>query len=380
MSALLRPALPTVLTVAALAMLSVKPASAVVTYTVTVDTSSVAGTMGFLDFQFNPGNSTSQLAVAQITNFNPDGGTLTGAPMINGNVTGTLPGTVTFVNSTALNEYFQGFTYGTKVSFVLMLSGPAIDSPNGMATAGSTFGLGLYDMSQNPILTNQGGTTGFAGEVNINLDGTTTPIGFPTATAGPSVVTFGTVPADAFQVRYASNLNIGDSYISISDTGASVTATGVTGFTGGNLCVNVYVFDEAEELLGCCSCFVTPNGLVSASVKGSLISNNLTPEIPNSVVIKLLATSGATAATCNASSPTLLTLTPGLVAWGTTLHAAPGAPVKYAVTETPFYSAVLSVGELNHLTSFCGFIQSNASGFGICNGCSVGGLGATSLR
>ncbi len=169
---------------------AVQPATAAVTYVVTVNTTAVNATPGFLDFQFNPGNGTSQSATATISNFAVVGGALNGAPSVNGNVIGVLPATVTIVNSTALNEAFQGFTYGTSFSFVLTLSGPAIDTPNGVATAGSTFGIGLYDNTQNPILTDQGALTGFAGQVDINLNGTNTPTAFPTAGAGPSVVTF----------------------------------------------------------------------------------------------------------------------------------------------------------------------------------------------
>jgi len=36
----------------------------------------------------------------------------------------------------------------------------------------------------------------------------------------------------------------------------------------------------------------------------------------------------------------------------------------------------LSAAELARVTSFCGFIQSNGSGFGICRSCRLGGLGA----
>ncbi len=207
---------------------------------------------------------------------------------------------------------------------------------------------------------------------------------------------------DAFQVRYASNLNIGDSFVNVTNTGAgSTTTSGGTnslGFAGGNICVNTYVFDQSEELLACCACFVTPNGLVSYSVKNQLISNNLTPEIPNSVVIKLLATVGPTATSgstggvngCNAGGIVVgggapvptggTTLAPGMRAWGTSLHAKPTTPVSYGITETPFSPAALSQGELNHLVGFCAFIQTGASGFGICKGCSIGGLGATTLR
>jgi hypothetical protein len=171
---------------------------------------------------------------------------------------------------------------------------------------------------------------------------------------------------DTFQVRYASNLNIGDSVINITNSGATVAA-GVSQ----NLCVNVYTFDPAEELAACCSCSVTPNGLQSISVRGSLTSNPLTPAIPTSVVVKLVASTGA----CNPASVTALAH--GLLAWGTTIHALPTTPVSYGVTETPFTFATLSAAELAHITSFCGFIQANGSGFGICSGCSAGGLGAS---
>ena len=171
---------------------------------------------------------------------------------------------------------------------------------------------------------------------------------------------------DTFQVRYASNLNIGDSVINLTNTGATVS-----GGVSQSLCANVYVFDPAEELAACCTCDITPNALQSISVRGSLTSNPLTPAIPTSVVIKLVASTGS----CNASSVTAVAH--GLQAWGTTIHALPTTPVSYGVTETPFAYSDLSAAELTHLTTFCGFIQANGSGFGICSGCSTGGLGAS---
>jgi hypothetical protein len=176
------------LAIAALAGLAETPASAgPIVYTVSVDTSSLNAASGFLDFQFNPGSGATQSSIAQVLNFT--GGTL-GATFPNtGNVSGTLPGTLTFVNSTALNEYFQAFTFGLNYSFLLTLSGPAVDSPNGTSTAGSTFGIGVYNSSQNPMLTNQSAGTGFAGEVDLNLNGTATSTAFPNASSGPSVVT-----------------------------------------------------------------------------------------------------------------------------------------------------------------------------------------------
>jgi hypothetical protein len=175
---------------------------------------------------------------------------------------------------------------------------------------------------------------------------------------------------DTFQVRYASNLTVGDSFVDITNTGATVAAG-----ASQNLCANVYTFDAAEELIACCTCSVTPNGLQSLSVLKSLISNPLTPAIPPSVVIKLVASTGA----CNAAVVT--GVAHGLLAWGTTLHQNTSvATPTYTLTEGAFSFADLSAAELAHITSTCGFIQSNGSGFGICKGCSAGGLGAASAQ
>jgi hypothetical protein len=174
-------------------------------------------------------------------------------------------------------------------------------------------------------------------------------------------------PPDAFQVRYVSNLNVGDSVVNITNAG---TRSGLD--PAGNICVNVYVFDPAEDLTACCACRVTPNGLQSLSARNDLISNTLTPAVPTSVVIKLLASTPING-TCNPSSPTGTNLAPGMRAWGTTLHALPTSPVTYGVTETAFSPAVLSDSERTKLTSECGFIQEVGGGYGICSSCRLGG-------
>ena len=127
-------------------------------------------------------------------------------------------------------------------------------------------------------------------------------------------------------------------------------------------------------MVSCCSCLLTPNALVSLSVQGDLISNTLSPSTPTSVVIKLLATRPPDEITCNPGSSGA-DLAFGMRAWGTTLHALPGTPTTYGLTESAFVDGGLSEAEFLHLTSFCGFIQSNGSGFGICKSCRAGGLG-----
>lgn len=170
------------------------------------------------------------------------------------------------------------------------------------------------------------------------------------------------------QAAYAANLTtLGDSFVNLTNSGDSDPGTGT-------LCANVYVFDPNEEELDCCSCQITPNALQSMSVT-SLLSNNLTPEKPNSVVIQLLASQPA-AGTCDpttagtAANP----LAPGLHAWSTTLHqSGTGSNVTYGAETTFSGAAAVSQGELNTLTEQCAFILANGSGNGQCSGCSTGG-------
>jgi hypothetical protein len=108
------------------------------------------------------------------------------------------------------------------------------------------------------------------------------------------------VAADSpYQIKYASNLTVGDSVINISNSGAAATALNIgTSISGnGTICANVYVFDYREEFLSCCACPVTPNGVQSYSVKSDLLfgifPNSYIPppgSLPTSVVVKILAT------------------------------------------------------------------------------------------
>jgi hypothetical protein len=101
--------------------------------------------------------------------------------VVNGGVLGVLPGTVTIDNSTAFNDYFQGFHFGATIQFLLSFGGPAVTSPNGTSTSGSTFGFGMWNSTEtNPLLTTD--PNGFTFTVDLNLDGSTTPTTFPAAT------------------------------------------------------------------------------------------------------------------------------------------------------------------------------------------------------
>jgi hypothetical protein len=197
-----------------------------------------------------------------------------------------------------------------------------------------------------------------------------------------SVAAFSQTVDTPFQVRYASNLAVGDSVVNITNSGATGASlqSGTTATITGAICANVYAFTPDEQLVSCCSCPVTPNGLVSLSAKNDLASNTLTPAVPTALVIKLLATRPVGGSCTNsAAAVTTATLAPGMLAWGTTIHATPTAGT-YGVTETAFSPATLSDGELSRIGNLCNFIIANGSGFGVCRSCRLGGLGAASSR
>ena len=211
----------------------------------------------------------------------------------------------------------------------------------------------------------------------------------------PAPITDGiAAPTDSYQINYIPNLNIGDGIINITNSGGlGADAFGPFAGTTGRICVNVYAFSPDEQEISCCHCLVTPNALVHLSAKTDLIQNTLTGVVPNSIVVKLLATipfgpsnpngtnAGAfTASGCNAANqwgPE--SLAPGMVAWATRLHALPTSPVTYGVTEGGF-SKHRSQGELSKLTTLCRFIAGNGSGAGICKTCTLGGLGASNAQ
>ena len=100
--------------------------------------------------------------------------------MLIGDVSGgPLPLDLTFDNQTGFNDYFQGFKFGSTLSFDVSLDGPALSSPDGTSTSGSTFAFSMFSNPAGtvPALTNNL-TDGFAFKVDVNSDGTTTVTSF----------------------------------------------------------------------------------------------------------------------------------------------------------------------------------------------------------
>jgi hypothetical protein len=184
-----------------------------------------------------------------------------------------------------------------------------------------------------------------------------------------------------YQVRYAANVLPAspiDSFVNITNLGVRGAGlqSGTSALITGAICVNVYAFLFDEQMISCCSCPVTSNGLRSLSAKRDLVNNTLTPAVPGSIVVKILG-SVPVGGSCSGSAAAPGATTSGLVAWGTTAHATAPGGVPTAITETAFVPATLSAGELSRLTNLCTFIIANGSGFGICNSCQLGALGAS---
>jgi hypothetical protein len=180
-----------------------------ITYQVNVDTSSLNGTSGYLDYQFNPGGNGAAPGSVTITNFSPVGNLNPNDPnnSVSGDVTGSLtgvPSPLTLNNDTAYNDYFESFTYGNSINFDVTLSGPAVGSSGAV---GSSFAFSLYDSTGTiPLLTTD--PNGSVLTINVNTDGSTSVETFPqSGTNGtPAGSAVSTTPEPSSAVLFVSAL------------------------------------------------------------------------------------------------------------------------------------------------------------------------------
>lgn len=200
-----------------------------------------------------------------------------------------------------------------------------------------------------------------------------------------------------YQINYASNLDLGDGVVNVTNTGSSAGPTmPINGSnTVGDICVNVYVYAPDQEQATCCTCLVSPNSLHAWPVifgPNALLANpaNLFAAIvintSHSALIKLLATlptSSPGSATATCAGPTLgagstggttisaADVVYGMVAWGTRAHPTDTGAIT--ITETTFVNSALSQGEVGKLTGDCFATLQEGQGQQ-CPGCITGGL------
>ena len=145
-------------------------------YDVTVNTTAIQGTSGYLDFQFFPGTQ-SDLATATVSNFATNG-SLGSDTTAFGDYTPAnplLPGSFTFTNDVLGDEFWQSLTFGQNISFEVTLAGDAFDAPNPSNTSDTSFNISLFTDTTNftPLLTSD--PNGDLATLDILPGGTVTP-------------------------------------------------------------------------------------------------------------------------------------------------------------------------------------------------------------
>jgi hypothetical protein len=171
-------------------------------------------------------------------------------------------------------------------------------------------------------------------------------------------------------VTYYSNANTTgapDQTVRIINDGDLATA-----YTGA-LFAAIYVFDDSQEMISCCSCYITQDGLLSESVNKELTSNTFTGrgELTRGV-IKVVSAA--------INDPAYLIPGPGLRAWATHVQATtttfpapgPGNAVNakeagpWFVTETALSDSNLTELEASNLGTLCSYGLTIGSGYGAC--------------
>jgi len=128
----------------------------------------------------------------------------------------------------------------------------------------------------------------------------------------------------------------------------------------GDLCASVYVFDSAEQMNECCSCRVTPNGILSLSVNTNLTSNTLTGKLPTRGVIKVVS-SKLTGGSCDAKAVAPQT---GIRGWITHVQRT---VTSYSLTEEELLDSTYGSAESADLAEDCTVLIELGSGAGVCS-------------
>jgi hypothetical protein len=119
----------------------------------------------------------------------------------------------------------------------------------------------------------------------------------------------------------------------------------------GDLCASVYVFDSKEEMNECCSCRITPNGILSLSVNTNLTSDTVTGRIPTRGIIKVVS-SKPVAGWCDSAAEAPQT---GIRGWLT--HVQKGTGTRFDQTEEELTDSFYSTLEAADLAEDCAVIR-----------------------
>ena len=151
-----------------------------------VNTAAWAGASGWLDFQFNPGQSPASGAQVLISNLS---GNFASDFFLEGQASGSLATGFTLGNGGAFNDLFHAVNLGGSFSFDLTFSGDVFSTPG---QVGTTLSLGLLAGDQQSYLGNPAGAL-------FQIDLMPADAGAPASTTlsllgGQSIATVSAVP------------------------------------------------------------------------------------------------------------------------------------------------------------------------------------------
>ena len=127
-------------------------------------------------------------------------------------------------------------------------------------------------------------------------------------------------------------------------------------YAGGDLYADFYLFDDSQEMITCCSCKVTPDGLLSESVK-AMTASAIRGFAPTRGVIKMISSSNGFFPVAGAEEPPAEIRATGLRGWATHIQSVknetPNGPAAYSQTETALADSNLSGSEQYLLELLC---------------------------
>jgi RHS repeat-associated protein len=172
-----------------------------------------------------------------------------------------------------------------------------------------------------------------------------------------SAAAFGQQPPDAFQIGSASNLNVTDSLLTLTNTANS------------GICVNAYVLvgPPYPELVACCATYLAPNTGNTVSAQQGLTNNTVNGVSPNGITIELVA-SAPRGGICNLYNEADPSIFNNLVSGMQASLQPPLRSFQLAQFDTqPGNLSNPNFLNPTTMSSSCASIIGNGAGYGICN-------------
>lgn len=176
-------------------------ANTAATFSFSVDTSSIASSLGALEFELFSG--APQSITAAVQGFQPIGGVDTSTLFVLGDNSGDLSSILLLDNACcADNFYSPNFTYGPSINFQVTLSWSAPVDPSNP----SAFHFYMFDSSNNPVLAAAGPNNpgGWAGELDVPT--TAGPLAFTSFSEQLTITQASAIPEPATLVFAISGL------------------------------------------------------------------------------------------------------------------------------------------------------------------------------